>query len=183
LLSISPVHIWYSAEARPYAGMMCFLLLALLAVFEAAGAGSVECKSARRLVCLYFFSLLLGTLSHLYMAVPARVPVWYQRLHRKRALTFLALNASSCCSLPVSSGTSIDSLARFPLSDLFTAVLTVGGVASVFQLVCHRQYSCPDRSRYRWLARPALCKSVVPIVLLCALRERACDRSSRPHCE
>ena len=42
---------------------------------------------------VYFFSLILGTLSHLYMAVLVVLLSGIAVLHRKRALTLLALNA------------------------------------------------------------------------------------------
>lgn len=93
LLSISPVHIWYSAEARPYAGMMCFLLLALLAFLRLQEPTALSARARLAWFVLYFVSLLLGTLSHLYMAVPAVFLSCISVLHRKRALTFLALNA------------------------------------------------------------------------------------------
>ena len=93
LLSISPVHIWYSAEARPYAGMMCFLLLALLALLKLQEPAALSARARAGWFCIYFLSLLLGTLSHLYMAVPVVFLSGISVLHRKRALTFLALNA------------------------------------------------------------------------------------------
>ena len=93
LLSISPVHIWYSAEARPYAGMMCFLLLALLAFLKLQEPAALSTRVRRAWFSVYFLSLLLGTLSHFYMAVPLVVLSGVAVLQRKRALTFLALNA------------------------------------------------------------------------------------------
>ena len=93
LLSISPVHIWYSAEARPYAGMMCFLLLAVLAFLKLQEPEALSARARLGWWSLYFLSLLLGTLSQFYMAVPVVVLSGFAILQRKRALTFLAMNS------------------------------------------------------------------------------------------
>lgn len=94
LLTISPVHIWYSTEARPYAGMMCFLLLAFLAFLKLRDPAALSARARLAWFSIYFLSLLLGTLSHLYMAVPVVVLSGISVLQRKRTLTFLALNAA-----------------------------------------------------------------------------------------
>lgn len=73
LLTISPVHIWYSAEARPYAGMMFFLLLALLAFVRLKEPVPLSRKTRVAWLSIYFISMLLGTFSHFYMAIPVLV--------------------------------------------------------------------------------------------------------------
>ncbi len=93
LLSVSPVHIWYSAEARPYAGMMCFFLLAFLALVKLQGPSASSAKAPVAWLVVYFFSVLLGTLSHLYVSVLVVLLSGICVLHRKRALTVLGLNA------------------------------------------------------------------------------------------
>jgi 4-amino-4-deoxy-L-arabinose transferase-like glycosyltransferase len=42
LLALNPLHVWFSQEARPYALMVCFGLLALLGAARAVRAGSVR---------------------------------------------------------------------------------------------------------------------------------------------
>ncbi len=93
LLSVSPVHIWYSAEARPYAGMMCFLLLAFLAFLKLQEPSGLSARARLAWCAIYFLSLLLGTLSQFYMAVPVVCLSGVAVVRRKRALTFLALNS------------------------------------------------------------------------------------------
>lgn len=63
-LATSPVHIWYSQEARPYSTNV-FLALAAFALYEAYGAAP-----HKRRLGLLFFAALLGTVfSHYYTAV------------------------------------------------------------------------------------------------------------------
>jgi 4-amino-4-deoxy-L-arabinose transferase-like glycosyltransferase len=92
LLSISPVHIWYSAEARPYAGMMFFLLLAFLAFLKLQESEALSAKARFAWFSIYFVCLFLGTFSHFYMAIPVVVFSGISVLLKKRTLAFLALN-------------------------------------------------------------------------------------------
>ena len=73
LLTISPVHIWYSTEARPYAGMMFFILLALLAFQRLTESDPGSSKNQAAWLSIYFLAMLLGTLSHFYMVIPLMV--------------------------------------------------------------------------------------------------------------
>ena len=51
--------------------------------FEAAGAGSVECKSARRLVLHVLSLIVTGHAQPFVHGRSSRVPVWYQRSPQK----------------------------------------------------------------------------------------------------
>jgi len=62
LLSVSPVHIWYSAEARPYSLTLFLLLFSLFSFFKMAGP---EKAGLWRLA--HFACVLLAAFSHLYM--------------------------------------------------------------------------------------------------------------------
>lgn len=93
LLVISPVHIWYSAEARPYAGIIFFLLLALLAFFKLQESIPQSTKSRFFWFSLYFVAIFLGAFSHLYMVFPILVFSGLSLLGKKGTrLTFLILN-------------------------------------------------------------------------------------------
>jgi uncharacterized membrane protein len=93
LLTISPVHIWYSTEARPYAGMMFFLLFALLAFKRLQDQPPLSKKKRFVWLSIYFGSLLLGTFSHFYMAIPVLVLSGISLVQRDRSqFVFLILN-------------------------------------------------------------------------------------------
>lgn len=63
LMSISPVHIWYSQEARAYSGLVFFLLLAILAQLK------LDEPDARRFwLYIYFAAMLFCVLTHFYLA-------------------------------------------------------------------------------------------------------------------
>lgn len=64
LLCVSPVHIWYSQEARPYSGTLFFLLLAIFSYYKLKDSGS---NSIWYLV--YFGSLFSAVFSHFYVSV------------------------------------------------------------------------------------------------------------------
>ncbi len=93
LLAISPVHIWYSTEARPYAGMMFFLLLALLAFQKLMDPVPRSSKNHTTWLVTYFVSLFLGTFSHLYMLIPLLVFSGISLFQKGRSrFIFLLLN-------------------------------------------------------------------------------------------
>lgn len=64
LLCVSPVHIWYSQEARPYSGALFFLLLAIFSYYKLKDPRS---KSIWYFV--YFVSLFSAVFSHFYVSV------------------------------------------------------------------------------------------------------------------
>ncbi len=63
LMSLSPVHIWYSQEARGYSGLVFFLLLAILAQLKMDETGSRSIWSY-----IYFAAMLFCVLTHFYLA-------------------------------------------------------------------------------------------------------------------
>lgn len=93
LLTISPVHIWYSTEARPYAGMMFFLLLALIAFLRLKEPEQLSGKKRIAWLSVYLVSILLGTFSHFYMAIPVLVFSGISIIQRDRfPSVFIILN-------------------------------------------------------------------------------------------
>lgn len=93
LLAISPVHIWYSTEARPYAGMLFFLLLALFAFLRLKEPEQLSGKKRITWLSVYFASILLGTFSHFYMALPVLVFSGISLIQRDRfPSVFIILN-------------------------------------------------------------------------------------------
>jgi len=64
LLCVSPVHIWYSDEARPYSETLFFLLLAIFSYYKLR-----ESKSNLIWYLVYFGSLFSAVFSHFYVSV------------------------------------------------------------------------------------------------------------------
>ena len=64
LLCVSPVHIWYSQEARPYSGTLFFLLLAIFLYYKLK-----DSKSNSIWYFMYFVALLFAVFSHYYVVV------------------------------------------------------------------------------------------------------------------
>lgn len=64
LLSLSPVHIWYSNEGRPYAALMFFFLLTIISLRKIK-------NGARNSIWLvvYFFSLFACVMTHYYQVI------------------------------------------------------------------------------------------------------------------
>ena len=63
LMCLSPVHIWYSQEARPYSAVLFFLLLSLLSFYKLK-----EAEMNARWYFIYFISLFMAVFSF-YFAV------------------------------------------------------------------------------------------------------------------
>lgn len=64
LMSVSPAHIWYSQEARPYALLLFSALLSLVAYLK------LKDPDSRRLwLLIYFLALFSGALTHYYLSV------------------------------------------------------------------------------------------------------------------
>jgi hypothetical protein len=99
LLTVSPVHIWYSTEARPYAAMMFFLLLALLA-FKRLSESDQSGSGRTGWLVTYFLAIFLGTFSHFYMIIPVLLLSGILLL-QKTSIRFkiLFLNAITCILL------------------------------------------------------------------------------------
>ncbi len=66
LLSISPFHIWYSQEARPYAMQVFFVVLFLWMTVEAYSCQKLDERRVPFLLFLQGFALLLASLTHYY---------------------------------------------------------------------------------------------------------------------
>lgn len=69
LLAVSPVHIWYSQEGRPYSTNVFLVLLMLLAFYRLTmgQCGHGVRRFAWRMV--FFFALMCGVFTHYYVAV------------------------------------------------------------------------------------------------------------------
>ncbi|MGE0126714.1 MAG: glycosyltransferase family 39 protein [Blastocatellales bacterium] len=64
LMAVSPVHMWYSQEARSYSSLLFFLLLSLVAYLK------LKEPDARRIwFFVYFGALFSCTLTHFYLAI------------------------------------------------------------------------------------------------------------------
>ena len=69
LMALSPVHIWYSQEARQYSPALCLLLLAILAYYELQNP-----RPARRWLVLYTVAMFAAVFSHYFIAIyPASI--------------------------------------------------------------------------------------------------------------
>jgi 4-amino-4-deoxy-L-arabinose transferase-like glycosyltransferase len=62
LLALSPVHIWYSQEARPYSAAVCLVLLAVFAYHKLE-----ESPRSALWSTVYFGSMWSAVLTHLYL--------------------------------------------------------------------------------------------------------------------
>jgi hypothetical protein len=126
LLAISPVHIWYSTEARPYAGMIFFLLLALLAFLRLHEPELLSMKNRVAWLGIYFFSILLGTFSHLYMIIPVLVfsgISLIQKDHFRRI--FLVLNGINVLLLLCFVSLKFGSVENFPTDAIYLRPFTL----------------------------------------------------------
>ncbi|MGA7732185.1 MAG: glycosyltransferase family 39 protein, partial [Chloroflexia bacterium] len=99
VLAISPLHIWYSQEARMYVPSMLFVAVSHWAL--------VECQHAphRKWAIIYGLSVLVAmyfSYSSLYALAPQAVLlIWLLRKHRREALpVFIALAAAIAAYLP-----------------------------------------------------------------------------------
>jgi mannosyltransferase len=61
-ITVSPVHIWYSQEARPYSAVMFFLLLGVYSYYRLEESGT------RRWIYVYALAMFGATFSHYYVA-------------------------------------------------------------------------------------------------------------------
>jgi hypothetical protein len=64
LLCVSPVHIWYSDEARPYSATLFFLLLSIFSYYKLKNT-----KESSIWYFVYFIALLFAVFSHYYVVV------------------------------------------------------------------------------------------------------------------
>ena len=64
LMCVSPVHIWYSQEARPYSETLFFLLLAIFSYYKLK-----DLRSNSIWYFVYFVSLLFAVFSHYYVVI------------------------------------------------------------------------------------------------------------------
>jgi 4-amino-4-deoxy-L-arabinose transferase-like glycosyltransferase len=137
LLALSPVHLWYSQEARPYALVM---LLTVLMVLAWRRLDDPEAGPGRR--CGFFLlAVALTQLHYFAVAIPAAIAVaaLLQRKHRTVALSALATSAlgigmvlgikSAAGSLTTESGYLRTFDAR-QARDLFFAWFPLGGAMS-----------------------------------------------------
>ena len=88
LMAVSPAHIWYSQEARPYSLLSFFLLLALVAYLRLK-----EPEPHRIWFLIYFGSLFSSAMTHYYLGVYVAlisVICFLDQHQRKRAI--LAMN-------------------------------------------------------------------------------------------
>ena len=125
--------------------MMCFLLLAFLALLKLQEPAALSARARAGWFCIYFLSLLLGTLSHLYMAVPVVFLSGISVLHRKRALTFLALNAAILLLLAGFLWYNIASSAHSNRRNYLRPFSLWEAWLLFFNWYSTGQYSCPDR--------------------------------------
>ena len=65
LMCISPVHIWYSREARPYSATLFLLLASILSYYKLLDSRA----SSRVWYLIYFMSLCFAVFSHYYIIV------------------------------------------------------------------------------------------------------------------
>jgi uncharacterized membrane protein len=96
-LAASPVHIWYSQEARSYSSLLFFLLLSLLAYLE------LKAENPRRIWYLVYFGALFScVMAHYFMGVYAlliSVTCLLER-HPKRKLILLLTDVTQSAAAP-----------------------------------------------------------------------------------
>jgi len=93
LLAASPVHAWYSQEARHYSLVVLFFLAAILAFLRLCEAGERSASSDRRWLLLLAIGLFGAAFTHYYMAAMApviAVLAWWLGARRRRAITAIA---------------------------------------------------------------------------------------------
>lgn len=125
LLAISPVHIWYSTEARPYAGMIFFLLLAFLAFLRLHEPEPLSKRVRVAWLGIYFFSILLGTFSHLYMIIPILVFLGISLIQKDPfRRVFLILNGINVLLLLCFVSLKFGSVEKFPTGAVYLRQFT-----------------------------------------------------------
>ena len=93
LLALSPTHIWYSHEARPYATVLLMVLLATLAWYRLAEP-RLTVRDRRRWTWVWFASLGFALFTHYYvLAIWAAFVVlpWFSRHPMRKRILWLGL--------------------------------------------------------------------------------------------
>jgi len=116
LLATSPVHIWYSQEARPYSFSVCMLLLSTLILYRL-----LERRRSLPWLLLYFIALSCVAFTHYYMAafpvVFTALAIWRGGANRAR---IIAANAIICVLVGLYIG------AKIYVSDVTTSKFYLG---------------------------------------------------------